>query len=281
MANRGVFSLNSAMDVTRAKQIIFRKAGVPLTKSGRQRKLGGMMACCLPMFLLLLLSLCTVALAIEIVIDGVPLEVNAPAQIVDGRTMVPLRSIFEGLGAEVDWIAADSKVIGSKDGIVIEMQVGNLTAYRNSVAFELAVPPLIIQDRTFVPVRAIAESFDCEVGYDAATQLVSIFSVPGSPGSPSWLASLPTVPSIIATSNDPVTIVSAPSEPPAATGLLPYPEGKTAETLEVYVSRTPIIHTENDCSGMVNFQTMSLAEARLVRNARACRICGTMLDRIE
>jgi len=46
MPNRGGFSWRRALGVTRTKQRISRKTGIPLTKSGRQRKLGGMLTRC-------------------------------------------------------------------------------------------------------------------------------------------------------------------------------------------------------------------------------------------
>jgi hypothetical protein len=52
MANRGGFSWKRLLGVTKAKQKLSRKLGIPLTKSGRQRKLGKKMGGCVVLFLL-------------------------------------------------------------------------------------------------------------------------------------------------------------------------------------------------------------------------------------
>ncbi len=106
--------------------------------------------------------------------DGVDTTLDVPAQIIGERTMVPLRAIFEALGASVDWDGATQTVTSVKGDITVTLKIGENAIYKNGVATELDVPGQIVDDRTLVPARAIAESFDSEVGWDGATQTVTI-----------------------------------------------------------------------------------------------------------
>lgn len=94
----------------------------------------------------------------------------------DGRTLVPMRAIFEALGATVDWDAENRRVTAkdpAKNTTIVltidsnEMLVGN-------EKIELDVPAKIVNDRTVVPVRAIAESLGCNVTWDGDSRTVYI-----------------------------------------------------------------------------------------------------------
>ena len=111
---------------------------------------------------------------IKILLDGTLLEMDQTPIIVDGRTLVPLRAIFEALGAVVGWDGETNSVIASKDDTVIIMQIGHENLYKNNETIKLDVPPVIINSRTLVPVRAIAESFNLTVGWDDATRTVTV-----------------------------------------------------------------------------------------------------------
>lgn len=107
-------------------------------------------------------------------VAGADKTLDVPPMIINDRTMVPLRAIFEALGAEVDWNGDTRTITGKKGDTTITMQIDNLTMTKNGVEAALDTPPQIVNDRTLVPVRAIAESFDCEVGWDGATRTVTI-----------------------------------------------------------------------------------------------------------
>jgi len=90
------------------------------------------------------------------------------------RTLVPLRAIFEALGATVDWDGATQTVTAKKDSDVIKLQIGSNEMTVNGKTVTLEVPAQLINGRTMVPVRAIAEAFGAEVYWDAATRTVKI-----------------------------------------------------------------------------------------------------------
>ncbi|HEY3365747.1 MAG TPA: stalk domain-containing protein [Symbiobacteriaceae bacterium] len=109
---------------------------------------------------------------VAITIDGNPLA--ADAYIVNGRTVAPLRAIFEALGATIEWNGATRTVTATKGNTIIKLTIDKTTAYVGDKVVELAVPPLIINARTFVPVRFIGEALGATVNFDPATKTVKI-----------------------------------------------------------------------------------------------------------
>ena len=110
----------------------------------------------------------------EIVTNGTAKALDVPAQIIESRTMVPLRAIFEALGASVEWDDATKTVTSVKGDTTVKLTIGDTNLYVNGAAKVLDVPAQIVDSRTLVPVRAIAESFGCEVGWDDPTKTVTI-----------------------------------------------------------------------------------------------------------
>lgn len=91
-----------------------------------------------------------------------------------GRTLVPLRAIFEAFGAEVSWDQATQSVTAVKGDTTIKLTLGSTAAYKNGTLITLDVPAKALNGRTLVPVRFIGESFGAEVGWDQATKTVII-----------------------------------------------------------------------------------------------------------
>ena len=110
----------------------------------------------------------------EIVTNGAAKALDVPAQIIESRTMVPLRAIFEALGASVEWDDATKTVTSVKGDTTVKLTIGQASINVNGADKALDVPAQIVDSRTLGPVRAIAESFGCEVGWDDATKTVTI-----------------------------------------------------------------------------------------------------------
>ncbi len=111
---------------------------------------------------------------ITVYLDGEILAFDVNPRIIDGRTMVPMRKIFESLGAVVSWDEASRTVTGKKGDITVNLTIDSTVLFKNSSPVKLDVAPIIIDGRTLVPVRAIAESFDCDVNWVADTRAVEI-----------------------------------------------------------------------------------------------------------
>ena len=111
---------------------------------------------------------------ISVLVNNQAISFDQPPVIENDRTLVPLRAIFEALGAEVLWDGETSTVTATRGDITISLQIGSNQLYKNGEAITIDVPAQIINDRTMVPVRAIAESFNCRVGWDSDTKTVTI-----------------------------------------------------------------------------------------------------------
>ncbi len=136
----------------------------------------------LGLLVLTLCLACTPALAQEtatVYVNGTALVTDQPAIIVDDRTLVPLRAIFEALGAKVDWIQETETVLAQKRTTTISLQIESNRLYVNGVGVEIDVPAQLVNDRTLVPVRAISEALGASVLWDQETSTVTIVGAQG------------------------------------------------------------------------------------------------------
>ncbi|MEG6523098.1 phosphodiester glycosidase family protein [Desulfotomaculum sp. 1211_IL3151] len=88
----------------------------------------------------------------------------APA-LENGRTLVPMRKIFERLGAAVDWHAETKTVTATKGDVKLELTLGKTNAVVNGETRQLDVPAKVIDGRTMVPMRFVAETLGAKVDY--------------------------------------------------------------------------------------------------------------------
>lgn len=108
--------------------------------------------------------------------DDEKIEFDQIPVIENGRTLVPLRAIFEKIGAEVDWNEADKTVTAQKDDTQISLTIDNTTAVKNGEKIELDVPAKIVNGRTLVPVRFVADCFGVDVDWNGVMQEVILTS---------------------------------------------------------------------------------------------------------
>ncbi len=133
------------------------------------------------MTLVMLIScfVCVTAFAdedIKVIIDGENLTMDQPPVLKDGRTLVPVRAIFEALGVKVGWDDATKTATGDKDGKEIKIKIDEKTACVDGREVALDVPAQIINSRTLVPVRFISESLGASVAWNGDTKTVTITS---------------------------------------------------------------------------------------------------------
>ena len=112
---------------------------------------------------------------ITVNLNGAKITFDQPPIIQNGRTLVPMRKIFEAMDCEVEW--SDEGVINIwKNGEnIMFLRIGGYGMWTPSRTVELDVPPIIVNDRTLVPVRAITESMGAEVIWDGDTRTVDIY----------------------------------------------------------------------------------------------------------
>lgn len=123
-----------------------------------------------------------VALAgqVKIVVNGDILSVNG--EVVDGRTLVPIREIAEALNAEVSWNSANHEIrltkTDSNNNIVkVVMQIGSNIITTNGKADNLYIPPQVVNGKTMVPVRAVSQCFGSETSWDNSSKTVSVTAI--------------------------------------------------------------------------------------------------------
>lgn len=111
---------------------------------------------------------------ISIKIDNKVVSTDQHPYIENSRTFVPIRFIAEQLGANVSWDANSQEAILEYEDKTIKLPVYSSTATINGSSVAIDAPVNIYNSRTFVPVRFIAETFDCSVDWDANNYLVDI-----------------------------------------------------------------------------------------------------------
>ena len=121
---------------------------------------------------------------ITVVLNGETIDFTDDAgnkvdpQIVNSRTMVPVRKIFEVLGATIEWDGTTQTVTATTEEKIMKLQINNnvavVTTGEETEELKLDSAPVVIDGRTLVPVRFISETLGLKVGWDDATQTVII-----------------------------------------------------------------------------------------------------------
>ncbi len=114
---------------------------------------------------------------ITVILDGKELDFDGvEPQMINGRTMVPMRAIFEELECVVNW-DADTKTVKASRGVTnIELTIGMRKAYLNNKSTTLDSPACIVNGTTLVPLRFVGEALGLEVRWDAPTRTVNLIS---------------------------------------------------------------------------------------------------------
>ncbi len=94
--------------------------------------------------------------------------------IVNDRTLLPVRAVTEAMGGSVEWNEYSRTVTLTKNEETIKLTIDSEIALLNSDEKILDTAPTIINDRTMLPIRFIAESFCFNVEWDGQTQEITI-----------------------------------------------------------------------------------------------------------
>jgi len=145
---------------------------------------------------------------VKIKIDGTDLEPkDMPPVIIEGRTMLPMRLIAQELGCEVLWSEETKQAFVINDEYTVAFMLGSKKAYKNGVEFTLDVPAMIINDRTMLPVRALAKALDLDITWDDPSRTVYI----GEGGNTTTPPTEPTIPTTPTTQAVKISKVLVPS----------------------------------------------------------------------
>ena len=114
---------------------------------------------------------------ISLKINGVKALLKNRAIAVNGTTLMPLREIMELLDIRVEWVQETKTVKMSKGGTAAELAIGSDVLTVNGKASSMPAKAELIGDITYVPIRAVAESFGATVGWDNYTKTVGIYTL--------------------------------------------------------------------------------------------------------
>ena len=113
---------------------------------------------------------------VRILVNGEPLVTDTDPYIYGERTMVPFRAVGEAVGATVGWDDAAKMAMYFWRGRVVQVTIDSENAFVNGTWTVLDEPAQLTNSRTFVPIRFVAESLGCDVGWDEVTRTVLIMS---------------------------------------------------------------------------------------------------------
>lgn len=134
---------------------------------------------------LLLVSLLAVPAAasdqITVTVNGTVIHFDQNPIIENDRTLVPVRFIFEALGATVDWEGSSETVTAYKDNSWVALQIGSYRMIQDGKTIWLDAAPRLLNNRTLVPLRAVSEAFGAMVDWIGETQTVVITTDQSTP----------------------------------------------------------------------------------------------------
>lgn len=140
------------------------------------KKIGLILLICVALMLCAMTGMAEEPITVKI--NGAVLESDVPAKLVNDRTMLPMRAVFEALGATVTWIEEDQLVLAIRENTLITMQIGsqNMSISKDGQDSQLVLDavPFVTNDRTMVPVRAVAEALSAKVDWVEKTNTVVI-----------------------------------------------------------------------------------------------------------
>lgn len=128
------------------------------------------------------------AVNISVLIDGVKLYTPQAPVMIQGRVMLPMRSIFEALDASVKWNQKTKTVTAVKDGTTVILKINSKTATINSKTVALDVPAKNLKGNTMVPVRFVSEALGQKIGWNSKTKTVTVTTTNNSGGNNTGIA---------------------------------------------------------------------------------------------
>ncbi|WP_317968271.1 copper amine oxidase N-terminal domain-containing protein [Paenibacillus sp. CCS19] len=112
-------------------------------------------------------------LELRLMINGKYITDAQPAN-KDGRVLVPIRIISEKLHATVQFTAKSQPIIIKSGDDTVQFTIGNTQAYVNGESIELDVPAMVIDGRSYVPIRFVAQVLGTDVKWESFAQVVAV-----------------------------------------------------------------------------------------------------------
>lgn len=107
-------------------------------------------------------------------VNGENIQSDMPPIIFNNSSVVPARAVFEKLGAKVEWDAKKAQVKVAREETTVLIKINSVNAVVNGAARQMPVAPKIVNNRTMIPVRFVAETLGMKVDWNAAQRLIKI-----------------------------------------------------------------------------------------------------------
>ena len=122
------------------------------------------------------------AQSVTVIVNGQAMSFDQPPIVRAGRVFVPLRGVFERLGASV--VYANGQINATGNGRTVSLTIGSTQATVNGQPQILDVAPFLVGDRTLVPLRFVAQSLGASVNWNDSTSTVTIAGSGSAPQQP-------------------------------------------------------------------------------------------------
>ncbi|MHB0999512.1 MAG: copper amine oxidase N-terminal domain-containing protein [Armatimonadota bacterium] len=113
---------------------------------------------------------------VTITVDKAQVRTDVPPINVNGRTLVPIRGVFNAFGADIDWFPVEKRAYIRDESKVIWLQIGDAHAKVDDAIVPLDAPATIYRGRTMVPLRFVAETLGATVNWNAENQTITILT---------------------------------------------------------------------------------------------------------
>ena len=111
---------------------------------------------------------------IRVTVENKEISFDQGPVLVGEKPMVPMRAVFEAAGAYVAWDNDTETATAIKDSTVVMIQIGNEKLFKGSEAIVLETPAMLLNDRTLIPLEAVAKALDCDVQWNSETKEIVI-----------------------------------------------------------------------------------------------------------
>ncbi|MBQ7109141.1 MAG: copper amine oxidase N-terminal domain-containing protein [Clostridia bacterium] len=111
----------------------------------------------------------------KIVIDNETISPDTAPMIIGGRTLVPIRAVAEKMGYTVEW-DEETQTVTMTGKHQLSFTILNRTAVKNGVEFEIDIPAVLYNSRTYLPLRAVTEAMDATVDWSEEENTVFVKS---------------------------------------------------------------------------------------------------------
>ncbi len=126
----------------------------------------------------------------KVAVSGVTLNLERTPVVINGRIVVPARTVFSNIDADIDWYEFRNRLVITKGSTTITMYMGYINCYVNGQIKEMEAPAVLVNGTVMVPVRFVAETFNVPIGWNESNSTVYLVDVPEIPALDSNSSSL-------------------------------------------------------------------------------------------